>query len=126
MRPYRLRHVIPLGAQLANDTWIVGVQLHDDCFIVEWVSPAPLREERVIEYAKGITDIAPIQHPVHLFSVEDDLGTEYTKVGSGSSGGERGWIGHEEFAPAPPHAARQIRVRSDHLGSQVLVLLPSE
>src|SRR5689334_21058109 len=76
-QPYRLRHVIPLGAQLANGTWIVAVQVHDDCFIVEWVNPASLREERVIEYAKGVTDIGPIEHPEHRFSVEDDLGTEY-------------------------------------------------
>jgi hypothetical protein len=129
--PFRLRRVLPVGAQLSDGTWIVSVEIWDDHVTLRWAKPAAPRSSRYIEYAD---DIAPAEPPFRWddeardgvslgWQLSDDLGTAYSPGGASAGGSERGYRGEIDFDPVPPPTATVLRIGHTALDDVVAVAL---
>jgi hypothetical protein len=106
------RRTIVAPPQPGADLVILAAVLFADGFYVEHTedqdppSPEERDEEATMDAFLALRDGSAMQ-------VEDDLGTEYFPSGAGGSGGVRVIRSSTGFAPAPPAAARVLRITTD-------------
>jgi hypothetical protein len=88
---------------------VLAVQLFEDGFYVDSTFDKEERDRR----DRGSAISGLLRESGSDVRVEDDLGTEYVASGSGSAGGVRVCRATRGFAPAPPAAARVLRITTD-------------
>jgi hypothetical protein len=107
---------------------VISLELYDTMLSIRWrIAPVPelsaLFPTEMAQFAhdvEGVEDWAEkelrskaerrLWHRLLQFSLGDDAGTEYLRMGGNSSGGPLGWSGEAHFKPVPPDEATKLEL----------------